>query len=325
MSFYDYDHQPKEFAHHSSHRWRSVQLGYLRQETVTSTLALAMPRLEDLHLTDCDVPGDVDPSAGRLLHVRFQSMSLRWLVLMMQNLETIELRGIRCVGSSTAQLLDMLRSSPALIRLTMEKFSHRDEDDVPNTPILNNIAPVPLNHLRVLDVSCLPVTIMHDLLTHIHVPRCRYLRLVGFSDPDSLIIVHLLPTIRSILETADTLHLELWCHSKILASTEGSSGVGLDLYQLDNALPALLAWLVPVLQSNERPPSVKLQLEAPTAPATFEEVWPLFDLPCPITSLKLRGPEVEPYVELLSSPSVVLVHGSNTAMAVTSVADPHSG
>lgn len=301
----------QEIATQQSHRWRSLYMAEVPAEDVTNVMALSMPKLEDLSIRGCSMSVDVDPSGGKLRHVSFDSGELRWPVLMMQNLETIELRRIQFTGCITAPLLDMLRSSPSLIRLALHHVYGIEEDE-PVVPIPNDTALVPLDRLRRLEISDLPAPTMHDLMRHIRVPRCRYLSVWELSDPNSRTITHMLPTLRSILEASKSLQIRWWGGLEFIVSTAGIDGVGLDLKQLDITLPAFLAWLLPILQSIDSSPSVALELSPPHAPTTFEDVWPLFDLPCPITSLMLRGIgtiSVEPYIEFLASPRIT--HGTS--------------
>lgn len=288
-----------------SHRWRSLELFNL-PENQRSMMALSLPRLEELYMLGGELPTEVDPSEGKLRHVRLESIDFRWPVRMFQNLETLDLSCLWPQGLSTAQLFDMLRLSPGLVELTLFRTDGADEN---HNPLPTDTALVPLDHLLRLRIAEQMGTLIPDLLTYIRVPRCDFLSVKNIDPENSPVTALLASPVRSIVQKTGWLRIKgIDEFSMFTASRTGylieNNQIGLHINPIDIPLSEFISWIVPILQSIHPLPELELDLGVPAhSPTPLDAVWPLFDLPIPITSLRLWNQRVEPVIEYLSSPT----------------------
>lgn len=150
-----------EIIHLTSHRWRSLQLHRVPADVVGSIMALQLPNLEDLKVSGLGHAAvvDVETLGSRLRHVTLEWAAIRWQAMTRWNLETLELRCIRPMGLSTVDLVNILRSSPGLLRLTLASINPNTEDSA----LPNNTAVIPLLRLCYMDIVSLPSAVIRDL------------------------------------------------------------------------------------------------------------------------------------------------------------------
>lgn len=279
-----------------SHRWRSLSLLGDRAEEASECLLLSLPRLEDFHMFGGVMPEGADFAGERLRHISLAAVGGQWPVATMRNLETIELFRVTATNISTADLFDMLRSSPSLLQLTLHNIDLEPGTSSTSSPSNNPL--IPLDQLRRLDIVQLPTLLTTDLLASIRIPRCLHLKV----DSNCPAAAHLSCTIRSILENTGALNIDRREDTWRLFSLTSSVAT----VDVESNVPEVVPWLVGILKSIDRSLSLELLLSCGTPPTPLDDVWLLLNLiPCPITSLELWGPHIEPYVEFLSSPSTV--------------------